>query len=476
MSAYLDKGVRAVILWTLATVPLLFGARHPLVHGTYAAFLLLVCGSWLVFRYRHVSLRASTFWLPLALIGLVACTALVLPEPVLTLITPIRATSLAAVRDLAGVGPVTSISYYAPRSFFYALYGLGVLLYFHATVHALISRRFLHHFLWLVTVVGLFEAVYGLVQVLDPSIGPLWLAEDIAPGSAKGTIIYRNQYALFLNLCWPLAVALGLSLYDPEEYRNSRNQQGRMAPALAALLSLAFHKGAVPFWSAAFMILAVLFSQSRGGIVTLSLVILLYTWLLPLRKRIKCTFFVLLAVFLLGYGSILGYTDILSRFEQFANGAQGRFELWLASLSMFRDHLLTGIGMGGYEYISTVYLEGVPDSVWFDRAHNEYLELLIELGLPLMGVVLFWMGRSLIRQWRLMALIRRDKKSILNMEPLDLAAIGAFSALCAFFLHPFVDFVWRLPANIVYGVTLLAILQATQKGYPVPWRTKRSHR
>lgn len=128
---------------------------------------------------------------------------------------------------------------------------------------------------------------------------------------------------------------------------------------------------------------------------------------------------------------------------------------------MLRDHLLTGIGMGGYELLSPVYLKDVRGTVWFDRAHNEYVELALELGLPAMFLFLAWVGRGIAGYGAQIGKKKRNHSAPARMEAYDLMATGAFCALAGFLLHAWVDFVWRLPANVIYAVTILALLSAS---------------
>ena len=132
---------------------------------------------------------------------------------VLGLLSPVRAEYLESAIRITGLqDALTSLSYYAPASMFYAVYGTALLLFFYAVRAFLGSEETLRKALWVITLVGLFEAVYGLLQATNPGMGVLWLqlSPELSGGYARGTIIYRNQYASFLNLCWPMALALGM--------------------------------------------------------------------------------------------------------------------------------------------------------------------------------------------------------------------------------------------------------------------------
>ena len=115
--------------------------------------------------------------------------------------------------------------------------------------------------------------------------------------------------------------------------------------------------------------------------------------------------------------------------------------------------------------VSLMYLEGVPENVWFDRAHNEYLELAIELGLPVVITLYIWLSAGVYHYFKYIVGIRKAKNKIRKMSLLELSAMAAFCSLMAFLLHGFVDFVWRLPANVFFMVTLLALLSYAQRSH-----------
>ncbi len=450
--------------FVLATIPLIFGARHPLVHGLYSFCLLMAGGTWLVLNCAENKKRLFSFnsLAPLAIILFIVVSALPLPLALVRLLSPVRAENLAIAARIAQLHDlVTSLSYYAPGSMFYAIYGLALFFFFLAFSSLLRSSENRRTTLWIITLVGVFEAVYGLLQAMNPTLGVLWLPSDISSrGCARGTIIYRNQYAAFLNICWPMALVLGLSLYKPILTKLEFLRQQKKRLSIVDRVEFLFHKATIPFWSSAFMILALIFSRSRGGIVVMLIIAGLLIFLLPFSRQSKILSVGLLSLFIFAYGSIIGFQVVIDRFMFFYNSALFRFHLWFTSLAMLKDHLVTGIGMDSYQFLSPVYLKDVPDRVWFDHAHNEYVEMAIELGLPTMIIFIAWLVRGMSGYWRQ---IIQSRKSAAAGRSGHIVAIGAFCGISGFLLHATVDFVWRLPANVVYAVALLALLNAALK-------------
>jgi len=253
---------------------------------------------------------------------------------------------------------------------------------------------------------------------------------------------------------------LGTILYHPVISRFNALKKRKKTVSVIDRLSLIFQKAAFPFWAAAFMILAVIFSQSRGGIIVMLLLVAFFLATLPFSRRVKALAAGSLLLFIILYGGMIGFQNVTDRFLAFYQGAQGRFLLWLDSLAILQDHLLTGTGMGTYKFLSPLYLTNVSNTLWFDFAHNEYLELTIELGLPAALLFFAWLVWHMLRAGvRVVRGGRRIETFTFYPENL-IIALGAFCAILGLLLHGFVDFVWRLPANALYAVTLLAMLRA----------------
>lgn len=174
----------------------------------------------------------------------------------------------------------------------------------------------------------------------------------------------------------------------------------------------------------------------------------------PKSKFFLSGLFVLLTI---SYGSIVGFTSVVDRFMLIQQSGQSRFNIWLSSLPMLRDHLLVGTGIGSYILLSSVYLKQFPENIIFDRAHNDYLEFAIELGLPLaffffctLSVVLFLQIR---KTWPF------TKKKLYKLPSPAVISLVSSPAIIGFIIHGTVDFGWRLPANLLYFTTLFILLE-----------------
>jgi O-antigen ligase len=213
------------------------------------------------------------------------------------------------------------------------------------------------------------------------------------------------------------------------------------------------------------MVLAILFSLSRGGILAMLLVAICLIVILPFSKSGKIGFLTVFLCLIVGYASLLGFDNIIDRFDPIEISGERRINLYHSSLPMLLDHWLTGIGFGSYSLLSPVYLKGFPDHAHFVRAHNEYIELLIELGIPAALLLFGWMISGMIKLLLGLLSVMSNTKS--NRKRV-VFGIAAFCGLIGFLVHGIVDFGWRLPANLVYSVTLLALCVESTKTAPLP--------
>lgn len=140
-----------------------------------------------------------------------------------------------------------------------------------------------------------------------------------------------------------------------------------------------------------------------------------------------------------------------------------RWLVWKATWLLIREHPLLGVGIGNFPSYSAEYLARTRQaSTWVDpryrtefflQSHNDYLQLLAELG-PSGPVMLLWFVG-----WHL-TLVRRRLKSaeIAGHEALHLTALVA--AVLVFF----VDAIFSLPFSMIAcSLTAMALLASLRR-------------
>lgn len=456
-----QKFISAILLGILITIPLIFGAVHPIVRGVYVAVLLVGCGGWLLVN-KDIKLPSITsFWIlaPLFLIAYIILQSIPLPLWFIDIVSPARAGRVEVVNTLASTDiKWTTISDNGIIGFYRSFFLFGLILYYLSLTSLLENnRKFITTLIFVLIAVGTFEAVYGILQFLKPQLGILWLS--IKSRAAYGTIIYKNQYASFLNMIWPLAVTGGALYLIKKKNRKRDDGQSSVKKTVDSFTTTKIQAPLFLF-AAGLMILAVLFSLSRGGILSMMAVGLLLVWMLSFSRKGKLIFLSLFGLVIAGYITLLGFDTLVARFGSLGKSGSGRMDIYINSIPMFLENWTTGIGLGSYNLLSPIYLKGFPATVHFDRAHNEYLELAIELGAPCAIILFCWIGGGMLKLF-----VRLTGSMKYNPANRDMNAIGAaaFAGLCGFLLHGVADFGWRLPVNLVYAVTLLSLLTVCLK-------------
>jgi O-antigen ligase len=261
-------------------------------------------------------------------------------------------------------------------------------------------------------------------------------------------------------MLWPLALASGILPYVNTHKTDQGKSIGHRLKKTAEEFSTSKLQAPLMLFAAGAMFLAILFSLSRGGILAMVLVALLLLVILPFSRTGKIGCLALFLGLIVGYGTLLGFDTIFARFDSLDSSGAHRLEIYLASLPMLWNHWLTGVGVGSYALLSPLYLKGFPTNILYDRVHNEYLELLIELGLPAATLLFGWILTGMLKLLAGLYLRQKHQEIELNRRVLGAAA---FCGVAGFLIHGLVDFGWRLPVNLVYCATLLAICVCSQK-------------
>lgn len=120
-------------------------------------------------------------------------------------------------------------------------------------------------------------------------------------------------------------------------------------------------------------------SASRGGFLGLMVVAVMMVWHSKRRVRMFIGMGVLLGAFL-----VVSPSSPLDRLLHPSRSDEGamdmRTTLWGAAWRMFCDNPLTGVGYNNFRYYSSRYFKAGTESTLL--VHNQYLELLAQMGLP----------------------------------------------------------------------------------------------
>ena len=311
------------------------------------------------------------------------------------------------------------------------------------------------------------QALLGLIQYGTGQNGyMLFAATSAAADAGSGTYINRNHFAGLLEMTFPLALALIFaSLASAPDTGPTVGWRRRVAflGSGRGLRALAFAALAL------LLLLGIIFSKSRMGITMAIVGLLSCTLLFASRIGGRHAFGLTgtLVALVLGCGIAIGLVPVLDRFSVDPT-ADGRARIFSATLTGIGQRLPLGTGPGTLPDAVRSLQPVETGAVFFNRAHNDYLEWVSDAGLiapPLIALALF----LYLRQWT--RVYRRDPWD----GPRFIQA-GAGIGLLLLALHEFVDFNLYMPANQAIFALLAGIFLSRPEDPADPARRRHRHR
>jgi O-antigen ligase len=330
------------------------------------------------------------------------------------------------------------------------LLSLGYFSLYIVTLGLARDRARLHTLGNVLVISALLQAAYGGIMVLSGIEYGFFEHKTAYLGLATGTFVNRNHLAGYLEL--GAAIAIGLILADLRAV-DLGNWKKRARYFLKFLFSTRLRIRVM----LAVIVIGLVLTRSRGGnlaffgalVGTLPIYIFLKERRLFLKSLIL--FISLLAVDVWIVSGWFGLDKVVSRVEQTHEVTEDRTYAFAAYPGLIEKYQLTGSGMGTF---ATVFAHNQPDNSWgyFDHAHNDYAEFLIEAGIPGTLILLILGGITALHALRV--ILRRNDR-------LRVGICFAFlmgSAELA--VHSFTDFNLQMPANAATYVVLMAMAAA----------------
>ena len=147
-------------------------------------------------------------------------------------------------------------------------------------------------------------------------------------------------------------------------------------------------------------------------------------------------------------GAFFGLDKLQDRFEELNLAEDSRLYQSEITTEMLKVHLLTGVGAGAY-YIAAPPYRDERISVFYDHAHNDLLQLPVELGVPGSLFLLVCIGYSFFFALRVQ-LVRRN----VFMKSMGFASTMGLTSLL---IHSSADFNLQLVSNAGTFMLFLAI-------------------
>ncbi len=293
-------------------------------------------------------------------------------------------------------------------------YLFAYLMVFSVAVFGIPNSRRLYRMLKVLAFFGFMVAIFGIIQHSTGNGKIYWFRELTHGGSPFGPFVNRNHFAGFVGMIIPLSLGIGLMSRSLEK------------------------KVMYVFFSIA-MAIALFFSLSRGGIVSFFAGMMVFVFVVlgktySVRKLVPVFLFILvLATYLL----YLGITPVIDRFLQTEVSNEQRLLAWQGALSAFKDYPIFGSGLGTFQHIFKIYKPEGLYRLW-EHAHNDYLELLLEVGIA---------GSLIIAIFFFFQLNAIFKTPVKGKEIYLHAAF--ISSITTIAVHSIVDFNLHIPSNAI---------------------------
>jgi O-antigen ligase len=290
--------------------------------------------------------------------------------------------------------------------------------------------------------IGALYAGWGLIVYGIGNRTVLWFDKWAYPDDLTSTFVNRNSFATFAGLA--LVTSVGL-LVDAMLARIDFQQDRRLF--LRSLFDLLMGRAAWLVAAIAVTLTAVLLTHSRGGALAAAagiLGLIATTFLAPsLRGPWRGGFAVTAIAATLLLVVVSGATT-LGRIAATAWDAEGRREIYELTLEAIGNTPLLGTGLGTFKWIFPTYrTEDMPFTI--ELAHNDYLENMLELGIP---AALLLTGAAVLLVFACLRGVFRRRRNVI------IPCIGVGASLLVG-VHAFFDFSLQIPAVTFFYLLLL---------------------
>lgn len=420
-------------------------------------------------KYSVITFVVLLVWLIVQIIPL--------PSVVVELVSPMRLELDKFINS--GSNDYLSISaspYVSLNSF------IKYVAYFNAFILTLLlvdSRERFRKLAWVIVISGTIQAFYGSVMVLTGAEKILWLDKKAYIGYATGTFVNRNHFAGYLVVCILTGFGLMLSMM---KRTNSASWKAKLRNILLLLFGNKFRLRVF----LVVMVIGIVMSGSRMGNASLVLTLMIggvlgYMFIRHARKSLLILVVSVAIIDFVVVGVWMGFEKVIDRLEgsfvrintlsseqsndssiSKIEGLSGtnikvsdavylllvqRGHVYKDMKDYISDYYLVGSGIGTFQYMYPMYRDK-KIFMFFNHAHNDYMEFRAEIGLVgsilLLIVVLITIKQCLSELW----FGSRDSKVIVYIPILVLCGAG---------IHASVEFNLQIPAYMYTICVVMAL-------------------
>lgn len=439
----MDKIIYGLFLFSLIFSPLAFGAVEQWSLTVMEASSLLALTLLL---YKRTKLKSGLFEIPgivplFLFLSYMAFQLFPIPPEIIKLVSPEtysiydktvwvegqRSWTPLSISKKATVAEIIRITSYAA---FYIL-----------TVQLLADKVLLKKTVFVLILFASVLSFFGILQHILSNNKIFWLRELTQGGYPFGPYVNRNHYAGLVGMIFPLVLSVFVYFKPVFSYGSLRERTYEFFSQTMSNMHI------ILGFSAVLIALSIFLSMSRGGIISLSLSIMLLSIMLVRSSGKSSRGILVLATIVLVLYSVgwFGWDPIFERFSTIRNPqgdiAELRVAIWRDTIAIAKDFPLTGTGFGSFINIYPGYRTIQTDGI-ADHAHNDYLELLSDGGI--VAVILFgWFISSVLYKSYTVFLKRKEGYS-------QHIFMGSLAGILSMLFHSITDFNMHIGANALY--------------------------
>ena len=324
------------------------------------------------------------------------------------------------------------------------LYGVSFYMASEASASRIKTKRLLITLLSM----GVLLSAIGFIKYTGGPTPFFWDYSAITEeGRLNSTFVNANHFAGYLEMI--LALGVGFVLYR------------------------ATRKTVLWMFCLFFILVTLLFTMSRGAwIASLGFFMFIGVLLLLKKGTSKVKICVTASALLLILGLfVLGSNSMTERLisikdPQKSHLDYGRLPVWKASVLLIRKYPLQGTGLGTFPWsFTTVSPAGLH--LRYREAHNDYIQILTEMGLPVLIPVI----------WGLYLIFRTGLRTFWKTESRFQSGVtlGALGGIVAILIHSIWDFNIQITANGILFSVLVGLLMGSATSKTIEPQFRKIH-
>lgn len=398
----LSKTIFALLICVVALAPLPYGTVEPWWKAFFVCAVLAVC----ILSIIEIAITNP---------------------PRINLLSPVL--PLMALTTLAFLQSWTRISADSFQTQFFALQLLALAAFLALLYRYAATEQRMRLLAYTVIAIALISAIFGTLR-LTTQHETGFLLPLLRPNQGFAQFVNKNHFAYLMEMAIGLVIGMGFA---------ERTKQN--------LVYLGFLP---PLW------VALVLSNSRGGLLAMLTQVVIATMLLIRWPRLKIALAAVLVAGVCAGTLWVGGDRLANSLAPTATDLAitrenaSRNDIWRATLKLFAAHPLLGAGLGAYWIDITAYHDA-SGALVPQEAHNDYLELLASGG-----VIGFAIG-----VWFAVTVIRRAKNNLWSSTGFVHALrAGALIGLFGVVVHSLFDFGLHLLGNAFVFLTLIMMATA----------------